>query len=166
MVLGQSFQRANQQAKNSQPQSWRVTSRLKAARFRFTYTFESGYQLTGTVEGDYFRNAPNRVFNLRALKASCCNSQGQLLLTFGEVYGQFNLDFPGILFSGTNAATGSFFSFNYRSREADIYDATADTWVAIGWTPTHWSVTELAAPERLPQVRFSGQAPIFACASA
>ncbi|MDA0266440.1 MAG: hypothetical protein O2890_11260 [Cyanobacteria bacterium] len=118
------------------------------------------------MEGDYFWNAPNLVFNLQALNATCYNPQGHTLLTFEEVYGQFNLDFPGILFSGMNAATGSFFSFNYRSREADIYDATADHWVAMGWNPTNWSVTELSVPERMPQVALAAQQPAFAYASA
>ncbi len=139
-MIGQELRRE----KMNKPGPGRVKYRLKTARFRFTYTFESGYHLTGTVEGDAFHSCPNQVFNLRALHATCRQSQSQTLLAFDEVYGQFNLDFPGILFSGMHAATGSFFSFNYRGREANIYDAKADRWLAIGWTPANWSVTELA----------------------
>lgn len=147
MVRGQSFQRA----KNTTSRGWGIEARLKATRFRFVYTFDSGYQITGTVQGDYLYNSPHLIFNLCGLNATCRSPQGDILLTFDQVYGQFERDFPAPLFSGNNEATGSFFSFSYRSREATVYDAIADRWVAMGWTPKTWSMTELPVIEAVPQ---------------
>ena len=146
MVRGQSFQRA----KNARSRAWDLETRLEATRFRFTYTFDSGYQVTGTVEGDYLKNSPHLIFNLHRLNAVCRNPQGDILLTFDQVYGQFERDFPALLFSGNNETTGSFFSFSYRSREATVYDAVADRWIAMGWTPKTWSIQELPMIESVP----------------
>jgi hypothetical protein len=143
MVLGQGFQ----QVKHRKSRGWGIEARLQATRFRFVYTFDSGYQITGTVGGDYLHNSPHLIFNLRSLNAACRNPQGDILLTFDQVYGQFERDLPALLFSGNNEATGSFFSFSYRSREATVYDAAADRWIAMGWTPKTWSMTELPLVE-------------------
>lgn len=149
MVLGQNFQ----QVKNAKSRVWGIEAQLKATRFRLTYTFDSGYQITGTVEGDYLHNSPHLIFNLRHLNATCHSPQDDILLTFDQVYGQFERDFPAPLFSGNNEATGSFFSFSYRSWEATVYDAVADRWVAMGWTPTTWSMTELPVIRAVPSAQ-------------
>jgi hypothetical protein len=117
---------------------------LRTKHLRFVYTFGSGHQLVGTVEGDYFPNSPNIVFNLRSLQAICFNPDGGLLLSFDDVYGQLDLNVFQTIFSGSHSEQGSFFSFSGRSREATIYDAESDTWIATGWNPKDWDVEDLS----------------------
>ncbi len=117
--------------------------RLRTARFQFLYTFESGGQLEGWLEGDHLWNRPNLVFNLRSLTAAYQDLNLRSPLYFDTVYGQCNLDFPGALFSGSNAATHGFFSFNYRSLEAIVYDQQAGGWLAEGWNPSQWQIQQL-----------------------
>ena len=123
-----------------------MVSRLLSKHFRFLYTFDSGHELVGCVEGNYFDNAPSLVFNLRALKAICLDPQGNLLISFDEVFGQFNTNTPEVLFSGSRTTEGSFFSFNYRGSEATIYDALTDDWITTGWNPNNWAVEEFTPP--------------------
>lgn len=129
-------------------------ARLQTEPFQFRYTFESGHKLVGELVGDRLLRLPHLVFNLRRLNAICISPNGQQLLTFNTVFGQFNLDFPGAIFSGTHDTTGSCFSFNYRGLEATIYDAIADEWVATGWCPAAWSVEGKASTDiaRVPQL--------------
>ena len=121
--------------------------RLRTSHFRFIYTFDSGHQLIGIVEGDYFPNAPDVVFNLRSLKAICLDSQNNSVMNFDTVFGQFTFDEAETLFSGSKQDQGSFFSFNYRDAEASVYDAATDTWIASGWNPSNWRVEELSIPK-------------------
>lgn len=125
-----------------------LLSPIRSARFRFIYTFQSGHKLIGWVEGNRFQNTPNLVFNLRALQATCCDPQGNFLIGFDTVFGQFSIDTPDILFSGSHSVQGSFFSFNYRNGDAAVYDARTDAWVASGWDPESWSIEEVAFPDR------------------
>lgn len=120
-----------------------MLSRLRAAQFRFSYTFESGHQVLGFLEGEHFRNSPSIVFNLRSLRAICLSPEGQLLMSFDTVFGQFHTAKPEILFSGSHSEQGSFFSFNYRLLEASVYDAVTDTWITSGWNPSSWTVETL-----------------------
>jgi hypothetical protein len=125
--------------------------RLRTKQLRFIYTFASGHQLIGKVEGDYFPNSPDWVFNLRSLNAVCLDAHGRLLMSFDEVFGQIKLDPSEAILSGSqseqSADQGSFFSFNYRNDEATIYDATTDTWIANGWHPDHWQISELTTTQ-------------------
>lgn len=123
--------------------------RLRTAQFSFSYRFDAHRILIGRVEGDLLRNLPNLVFNLRQLSAKYRDTSGQYDLTFDTVFGQFSLDFPGVLFSGTDARTGSFFSFNYRGHEATVFDSTQSAWIAGGWNPNHWHVEEFLGRESL-----------------
>ena len=128
-----------------------MLSPIRAAHFRFTYTFASGHKLVGIVEGDRFHIAPNLVFNLRSLKAVCLDPQASPLLNFDTVFGQFSTNTPEIIFSGSHATTnGSFFSFNYRGADASVYDAVKDVWITSGWNPRNWSVEELVFPQNKP----------------
>jgi len=124
--------------------------RLRTAHFRFVYTFDSGHELVGVAEGDYFANSPHLVFNLRSLKAICLDPIGNLLASFDTGFGQFSITSPEVLFSGSHSDRGTFFSFNYRSGEAAIYDGTTHTWIASGWEPERWSVEALDANRAKP----------------
>ena len=121
--------------------------RLRTKQLRFIYTFASGHQLIGRVEGDYFSNSPDWIFNLRSLNAVCLDPQGLLIMSFDEVFGQININHPEAILSGSQSSQSldrdSFFSFNYRNDEATIYDAKTDTWIATGWQPDQWRVEEL-----------------------
>jgi hypothetical protein len=117
--------------------------RLRTKHLRFIYTFDSGHQLVGTVEGDYFPNSPDVVFNLRSLKAICLNPQGNMLMFFDDVFGQIRLLTAEAIFSGSQTDQTSFFSFNSRNAEATVYDGTNDTWVTTGWNPDNWQVDEI-----------------------
>ena len=138
--------------------------RLRTKRLRFVYVFESGHQLIGTVEGDYFPNSPNIVFNLRSLKAICFNPDGDLLLSFDEVFGQLDLNLPQAIFYGSQPKQGSLFSLNCRNNEATIYDAKNDTWIATDWNPDNWKVDALnkskgkPSRSRLPNIAIASKA--------
>lgn len=130
--------------------------RLRTKKLRFAYTFECGYRLVGRVEGDYFPNSPNIVFNLRSLQAVCISPQGNPLITFDDVFGQLSLDTSEAILSGSESNRQfhqrSFFSFNHRNHEASIYDATTDTWITAGWHPDRWQVEELVPTKpKIPQ---------------
>ena len=126
---------------------------VRTAYFRFVYSFASGHKLVGVVEGDRFLNAPEKVFNLRSLKAICLDPEGSQLLNFDRVFGQFSTNTPEIIFSGAHATQRSFFSFNYRGADAAVYDAVTDTWITSGWDPNNWKVEELALPVKRPAVQ-------------
>lgn len=66
------------------------------------------------------------------------------LLKFDTAFGQFNTAEPEVVFLGSHATHGSFFSFNDRGGEASIYDAVTDTWVTSGWNPEGWLVEKVA----------------------
>lgn len=137
--------------------------RLRTKQLRFIYTFPSGHQLIGRMEGDYFPNSPDWVFNLRSLNAVCLDPQGRLLMSFDEVFGQIKLDTPEAILSGSQSGQSldqdSFFSFNYRNDEATIYDAKTDTWIATGWHPDHWQVGELiTTPGKAAAARYGNNA--------
>ena len=125
------------------------SNRLRATRFEFRYTFASGGLLWGRMEGDRLHNAPTLVFNLRDLHATYRDSQGHCQ-SFDTVYGQFNLDLPGALFTGSNATTGAFFSFTYRGQEATVYDETQAVWLSECWQPQRWQVQEISALKSVP----------------
>lgn len=125
--------------------------RLRTKCLRFTYTFQSGYQLRGHLEGDYFRQSPDMIFNLRSLNAVCLTPQGTPLMYCNEVFGQLRLASPEVILSGSQSLphshTPSFFSLNYRDEEATIYDGQTDQWLATGWSPESWQVIdETSAP--------------------
>jgi hypothetical protein len=122
-----------------------MVMRLQSGHFRFVYTFKSGYELIGVVEGDYLTRAPEAIFNLRSLKAVCLDAQSNLIMSFDRVFGQFTTVHSEALFSGSKTGQESFFSFNYRDAEACIYDAVADIWITSGWEPKRWRVEELTA---------------------
>jgi hypothetical protein len=126
--------------------------RLRTSHFRFVYTFNSGHELVGIVEGDYFANAPDVVFNLRSLKAICLDPHGTLAMSFDTVFGQFTRTGAEVIFSGSQGEQGSLFSFNYRDAEASIYDSTTDTWIAAGWNPGNWHIEELVTVKSKPVV--------------
>lgn len=117
-----------------------MVSRLRAAFFRFAYTFDSGHRLVGLVEGDRFNDSSSLVFNLRALRATCLDASDNALLKFDTAFGQFNVTEPEVVFIGSHAAHSSFFTFNHRGGEASIYNAVTDTWVTSGWNPSMWTV--------------------------
>lgn len=123
---------------------------LRTSCFRFAYTFESGHRLVGVVEGDYFANTPQAVFNLRSLKAVCLDTKSRIVLSFDEVFGQFTTVCSEALFSGSKIGEGSFFSFNYRDGEACVYDASSNTWIATGWNPKNWQAEELTVHRGKP----------------
>jgi hypothetical protein len=125
------------------------SGRLRTTRFAFHYTFASGGELWGRVTGDRLYNAPALVFNLRDLQATYRDSQGHCQ-PFDTVYGQFNLDFPGALLTGSNATTGAFFSFTYRGQEATVYDDTPGGWLSECWQPERWQVQEVPAIKSVP----------------
>ncbi len=139
---GNQRRRERRQALQAVPPSPRL---LRTTRLQFLYTFESGGRLEGWLEGDRLWNRPNLVFNLRSLTATYQDQSLRSPLYFDTVYGQCNLDFPGALFFGSNAATHGFFSFNYRSLEAIVYDQQAGGWLAEGWHPSRWQIQELAS---------------------
>ena len=131
--------------------------RLRSSHFRFVYTFESGYQLVGTLTGDHYSNQPDHIFNLRSLKAVCLSPDGNLVMSFDDVFGQFKLTQADTILSASHAETGSFFSINYRNGEACVYDATRDRWLATGWSPTNWKVRGQVKlqPKSLPTLNMS-----------
>lgn len=144
-----------------------MVSHLQSTNFRFFYTFDSGHELVGFVEGDRLENSPHLVFNLRSLKAICFDPQGDLLLRFDTVFGQFSTATPEILFSGSHAAEGSLFSFNYRGLDASIYDAARDAWIISSWNPKRWIVEEFTVSTRATSLASSrAQTPWVARASA
>lgn len=126
--------------------------RLRTNHFRFVYTFDSGHKLVGMVEGDAYSNAPDLVFNLRSLNAICLDPEGNLVMGFNQVFGQFGLGNAEAIFSGSQTDQDSFFSFNYRNGEASIYDAITDTWIATGWNPHSWQVEAIAVAKSKPLV--------------
>ncbi|MDB9526471.1 hypothetical protein PN498_10765 [Oscillatoria sp. CS-180] len=120
---------------------------LHTSHFRFVYVFESGHKLIGTVKGDSYGNTLDVIFNLRSLKAICLNNQGNLIMGFDQVFGQFTLHDSEAVLAGSQAGGESFFSFNYRDAEASIYDARRNVWVATGWDPNNWHVKKLVKPK-------------------
>ena len=101
----------------------------------------------GEVEGDRLHNVPNLVFNLHTLKALYIDAAGQPRCQFDTVYGQFNLDFPGALFTGAAGAEptpNAFFSLTYRGQEATLCDIHRGLWLSEGWCPERWQVQELS----------------------
>lgn len=119
---------------------------LRTKCLRFTYTFQSGYQVQGRLEGDYFRPSPDMIFNLRSLNAVCLTPQGAPLMYCNEVFGQLRLASPEVILSGSQSLSRShmpsFFSLNYRDEEATIYDSQTDQWLATGWSPENWEVMD------------------------
>lgn len=130
-------------------------TRLHQSQFRFRYQFQSGYCLSGVLMGDRLLKVPNLVFNLSGLEAVCCDPAGQVILRFDTVFGQFQTHYPEMLFSGSNAETGDFFSFNYRDRDAVVYDARSDRWLSVGWNPDGWNLEEITTS---PTYRLSAPA--------
>jgi hypothetical protein len=126
--------------------------RLRTSHFRFVYTFSTGHELVGIVEGDYFANAPDVIFNLRSLKAICLDPYGTLTMSFDTVFGQFTRTGAEAIFSGSQGNQGSMFSFNYRDAEASIYDSMQGNWIASGWNPQNWHVEELVTIKSTPIV--------------
>lgn len=119
---------------------------LWATQFQFRYSFCADGYICGWVAGDRLSNQPHLIFNLRNLQATYVSPEGRRQ-PFDTVYGQFNLDFPGALFTGSNAATGAFFSFTYRGQEATIYDAAKGMWLSEIWEPEQWQVREVPAAQ-------------------
>lgn len=114
--------------------------RVKSACFQFSYRFTTGQILMGRVEGDVIVSLPNLVFNLHSLNAVLQDQSLQTVLHFDTVFGQFKLDQPEILLSGSDSDSGSFFCVNYRASEAIVFDGKQKSWVASGWAPEAWQV--------------------------
>lgn len=121
-----------------------MVSHLRSAQYRFTYTFRSGHQLAGILEGDRFHESSSLIFNLRSLQAICLDMQGSTLMKFDTAFGQFNTALPEVVLLGSHANHGSFFTFNYRGGDASIYNAVTDTWVTSGWEPERWKIEKIA----------------------
>jgi hypothetical protein len=124
--------------------------RVRTCRFEFAYQFASGEWLWGIVEGDILVNAPKRVFNLKNLQATLEDRRQRVVLSFDTVYGQFRLDQPEALFSGSHSQSGSFFCINYRAGEAAVFDAVQGCWLASGWHPKTWKATMLGTVKEVP----------------
>lgn len=136
-----------------------MTLRLRTSHYRFVYSFASGHQLVGTVVGDSYHNQPEMIFNLRSLRAVCLDPQGELMMSFDDVFGQFTLTNAETILSGSHSQKGSFFSINYRDGEACIYDAVTDQWLTNGWQPERWQIRELSilpsvSSPTTPRIRF------------
>jgi hypothetical protein len=67
-------------------------------------------------------------------------------MQFNEVFGQLKLTSSEVILSGSHSNRPmyqtSFFSLNYRDEEATLYDAQTDRWLATGWNPYAWYVTD------------------------
>lgn len=147
---------ANDSWAPSQPaqQSGRSTAkRVERHRFHFSYHFASGHCLAGTVAGDVLTNLPNLAFNLGSLEAVLCSASGMPIARFDQVFGQFRLDRPEVIISGSDSATGAFFGFNYRGGEAVVLAADRRECLASSWRPTAWQLALLPAG---PEPRLSG----------
>jgi hypothetical protein len=121
----------------------RPGQRMQVNLYRFHYTFETGHVLSGQVVGHVLAKLPSLVFDLKSLHATLRNPEHQLLLCFHEVYGQFKLNTPEVLLSGSDSRTGSVFSFNYRCDEASVFDEACGKWIASGWNPAWWRVKRI-----------------------
>ncbi|HEY9763515.1 MAG TPA: hypothetical protein V6D07_13370 [Trichocoleus sp.] len=142
------------------------TQRVKAVYFKFSYHFGTGQLLLGRVAGDVIVSLPNLVFNLHSLNAVLQDQSLQTVLHFDAIFGQFKLDQPEILLSGSDSASDSFFCFNYRAGEAIVFDGKQKSWIASGWVPEAWHVeassfrkgSMLRASKRATQVSKHGLA--------
>ncbi|RZM75586.1 hypothetical protein [Leptolyngbya iicbica] len=120
-----------------------MTLRLRTSHYRFVYAFASGHELVGTMIGDSYGGQSDYVFNVRSLRAIALTPQGNLMMSFDEVFGQFTRTTAETILSGSHSQKESFFSINSRNDEACIYDAATEQWVTSGWLPGRWTIEEL-----------------------
>ncbi|HEY9881576.1 MAG TPA: hypothetical protein V6D29_24190 [Leptolyngbyaceae cyanobacterium] len=123
------------------------TQRVKTGCFKFSYCFATGQLLSGRVAGDVIVSRPNLVFNLHGLNAVLQDQSLQTVLRFDTIFGQFKLDQPEVLLSGSDSESGSFFCFNYRASEAIVFDGRQKSWIASGWMPEAWHAEALLRQE-------------------
>lgn len=141
-------------AKLLEPGNRPAARRVERHCFHISYQFPSGQCLVGTVAGDVLTNLPNLAFNLDGLEAVLRSPSGTPIARFDQVFGQFRLDRPEVIISGSDSATGAFFGFNYRAGEAMVLAADPRQCLASGWRPAAW---QLAVPAASPEPSFSDQ---------